>query len=213
MEANICQADSVPLLGELSLSLQSQPRAPYVASRAQVTSYCPQNVITHSGTSVAQFTIASSDQWCDPKSVCIAFTIRNTASTGQLEFLSTDMQVLFSRLQVTMGGTIVEDHVQHYNRLCTLFNKYQSTDKILEVSSMALGTPQTMGVADGVVKPQLFTVEDIKPQKIPAGESRRVVMRLTMSSVFNGSEKMDPYLRVKFGRVRVSHSRCGRKCG
>ena len=79
-----------------------------------------------------QFTLASSDQWLDPKSVVIAFDIKNTSATGELEFLSTDMQVLFSRLQVTCGGTIVEDHVQHYNRLCTLFNKYQSTDKFFK---------------------------------------------------------------------------------
>ena len=71
-----------------------------------------------------------------------------------------------------MGGTIVEDRPQHYSRLCTLFNKFQSTDKILEVSAMALGSPRQMSAdPDGEVTPQLVTVADIKPQKIPAGEN------------------------------------------
>ena len=89
-----------------------------------------------------------------------------------LEFLSTNMESLFSRLQVTMGGTIVEDHVSNYNRLATLFTKYQSTDKILEQSSMQLGTLQTMTATGAnvplAVGPQLFSVDEIKPTSIPA---------------------------------------------
>ena len=42
MEATLSQADNVPLIGELALNLQAHPRAPYVVSRIQVTSYCPQ---------------------------------------------------------------------------------------------------------------------------------------------------------------------------
>ena len=92
-----------------------------------------------------------------------------------------------------MGGTIVEDHVSNYNRLATLFTKYQSTDKILEQSSMQLGTLKTMTATGAnvplAVGPQLFSVDEIKPTKITAGEKRRVCMRLTMSSVFSGSDK------------------------
>ena len=127
MESTLSQASNIPLIGELSLNLEANPHAPYVASRANVTSYCPQNIITHQGTNVMQFTIADSLAWCDPKSVVIAFDIRNTGA-GDLEFLSTNMEVLFSRLQVTLGGTICEDHVSGYNRLATFFNKCQPTD-------------------------------------------------------------------------------------
>ena len=52
---------------------------------------------------------------------------------------------------------------------------------------MALGTRQTMtATGAGVplaVSPQLFSVEAIKPNLIPAGEKRRVCMRLTMNSI------------------------------
>ena len=189
MEATLSQADNIPLIGQLSLSLQANPRAPYVASRAQVTSSCPVQIIAHNSTNVMQFVIADSLAWCDPKSVAISYIIHNTG-TGPLEFLSTNMESLFSRLQCTLGGTIVEDHTQDYNRLATLFTKYQSTDKILEQSAMQLGTRQTMTATGGAVPlavtPQLFSVEEIKPNLIPAGEKRRVVMRLTMSSVFLG---------------------------
>ena len=80
MEATLSQAENVPLIGELSLSLASNPRAPYVVSRNQVTSYCQQNVITHNGTDVLQFNTSGSTEWCDPKSVAIAFDITNTGN-------------------------------------------------------------------------------------------------------------------------------------
>ena len=205
MEATLSQADNVPLIGELALTLQSQPRAPYVASRSQVSSYCPQNIVTHTGTNVMQFTIADSLAWCDPKSVAISMIITNTGAQP-LEFLSTNMESLFSRMQVTMGGVIVEDHTQNYGRLCCLFTKYQSVEKILEQSSMQLGTRQDMTAtgADAVkpVTPQLFSVEQILPNKIPAGEKRRVVMRLTMSSIFSGTDKWLPIFSLN-GGIRV----------
>ena len=201
MEATLSQAENVSLIGELSLSLNSNPRSPYVASRSQVTSYCPQNVITHQGTNVMQFVIADSLSWCDPKSVCIAFDIRNTG-TGDLEFLSTNMEVLFNRLQVTFGGVLVED-TSGYNRLAAFMTKYQSTSTILEQSAMALGTRQTMTAAGGgvpyAVTPQLFSVDEIKPNVIPAGEKRRVCMRLTMSSIFAGTDKWLPIFALNGG--------------
>ena len=161
-----------------------------------------------------QFTLASSDQWMDPKSMIIAFDIENKG-LADLEFLSTDMQVLFSRLQVMAGSVVVEDHTQHYNRLTTLLNKLQSTDKILETSSLALGTPQDMSkaLASNVVTPQLFSVEDIKPVKIPPTEKRRVCMRLTASTVFASSDKWWPLWALNGGgqgSVNVgSSSKCG----
>ena len=116
------------------------------------------------------------------------------------------MESLFSRLQVSLGGTICEDHTQDYNRLATLFTKYQSTDKILEQSAMQLGTRQTMTATGGAVPlavtPQLFSVEEIKPNLIPPGEKRRVVMRLTMSSVFSGSDSWLPVFALN-GGIRV----------
>ena len=208
MEATLSQAENVPLIGELSLSLNSNPRSPYVASRSQVTSYCPQNIITHQGTNVMQFVIADSLSWCDPKSVCIAFDIRNLG-TGDLEFLSTNMEVLFSRLQVVFGGVIVEDITSGYNRLACFMTKYKSTNTSLEQSSMALGTRQTMtATGAGVplaVSPQLFSVEAIKPNLIPAGEKRRVCMRLTMSSIFAGTDKWLPIFALNGGcRIQLT---------
>ena len=173
MEATLSQSDNTPLIGPLSLNL-NDARAPYIISNNQVTSFCPQNIVTHNGTNVLELNFASSDQWMDGCSLIIAFDIENLGQANPLEFLSTDMQIIFSRLQVRCGGTIVEDQNQNFNRLTTLLNKLQSTDKILETSALALGTPQNMtanALQGNVVTPQLFTVEDIKPEKIPAGEN------------------------------------------
>ena len=105
MEATVSQADSVQLIGELALTLQANPKAPDVTNKTAVSSFCLQNIITHNGTNVMQFTIADSLAWCDPKSVAVSFIINNTAAQF-LEILSTNMESLLSRLQVTMGSTI-----------------------------------------------------------------------------------------------------------
>ena len=190
------QADNVPLVGELALSLASTPRAPYIASRNQVTAYCQQNVIHHQGTNVLTFNLADSQAWCDPKSVAIAFDIRNVNGDQPLEFLSNDVQTLFSRLQITMAGVNVED-ISHYNRLACMMHKMQSQSKILEVVSMGLDTPTKMTPSpaspDGEIDPQLWRVDDCtKPEKIPAGGKKRVVFRLTCSGTFSGSDKYLP---------------------
>ena len=71
---------------------------------------------------------------------------------------------------------------------------------------MQLGTRQTMTAVGAnppyAVAPQLFSVEEIKPNLILAGEKRRVVMRLTMSSVFAGSDKWLPNFALNNG-IRV----------
>ena len=104
MEATISMSDNIPLIGELAMSLQSSERAPYVASRNQVTSYSQANTITHQGTNVLSLSIADSLSWCEPRSVTISFDIKNTSATGPLHFLTTDPQCLFQRLQIKMGG-------------------------------------------------------------------------------------------------------------
>ena len=98
-----------------------------------------------------------------------------------------------------------------YGRLATLFTKCQSTEKILEQASLQLGAVTAMtatgGAAPFPVTPQLFSVDQIKPQKIPAGEKRRVCFRLTMSSVFAGSEKCLPLWAMNGGfRVQATLS-------
>ena len=103
MEATLSQAENIPLIGELALSLSANPRAPYVVARNQATSYCQQNVVTHAGTNVVQLNLADSTGWLDPKSCVIAVDVENTG-VGPLEFLSTDPQVMFPRMQITMGG-------------------------------------------------------------------------------------------------------------
>ena len=66
---------------------------------------------------------------------------------------------------------------------------------------MALGTPQEMteDIGSNVVTPQLFNVEQIKPEKIPPGEKRRVCMRLTTSMVFSSSNRFWPLWSINQG--------------
>ena len=173
MEATLSTADNTPLIGPLALNLDDT-RAPYIISNTQTTSFCPQNIVTHNGTNVLELNFSSSDQWMDGSSLVIAFDIENTDPLHPLEFLSTDMQCIFSRLQVRASGVTLEDQNQNFKRLTTLMNKLQSTDNFLQTSAMALGTPQEMkeDIGSNVVTPQLFNVEQIKPEPIPPGEKR-----------------------------------------
>ena len=157
MESTLSTADNIPLIGELALNLDDA-RAPYIIANNQTTSYCPQNIVTHNGTNVLELNFSSSDTWMSPSSLIISFDIENLDLNHGLEFLSTDMQILFSRLQVRASGITLEDQNQNFNRLTTLLNKLQSTDKILETSALALGTPQDMTTTVGQngVTPQLF---------------------------------------------------------
>ena len=93
-----------------------------------------------------------------------------------------------------------------YNRLCIIITKYQSTNNILEQSAMALGTRQTMTAvgttSPRAVSPQLFSVDEIRPNVIPQGKKRRACMRLTKSSVFAGTDKWLPVFALN-GCTRV----------
>ena len=67
---------------------------------------------------------------------------------------------------------------------------------------MALGTPQDMKANPGqdyAVRPDLFSVEQIKPEKIPPGQKRRVAMRLTTSMVFSSSGRFWPLFAINQG--------------
>ena len=166
MEATLSTADNTPLIGPLSLNL-NDARAPYIISNNQTSSFCPLQVVRADSSNVLELNFVSSDTWLDPASLVICFDIENLDQVHPLEFLSTDMQILFSRLQVRASGVTLEDQTQNFNRLTTLMNKLQGTDKILETSSMALGTPQDMTANPGqnyAVRPDLFSVEQIKPK-------------------------------------------------
>ena len=125
MEATLAQNQQIPLIGELALGLS--PSAPYITARSQVTCFCQQNVCKYDGTNTMQFNLGSATQWCDPKSVAISFVVHNLDAQHDLEFLSANPEVLFDRLVITLGGTIVEDQ-HHYSRLSTLFSRYQSQE-------------------------------------------------------------------------------------
>ena len=171
MEATLSTADNTPLIGPLALNL-NEARAPYVISNSLATSFCPLQVVRYDSSNVLELNFVSSDTWMDGSSLVICFTIENLDQVNPLEFLSTDMQILFSRLQVRASGVTIEDQTQNFNRLTTLFNKLQSTDKILETSSMALGSQQDLRADPGQnydVSPNLFSVEEIKPMLIPPG--------------------------------------------
>ena len=62
-----------------------------------------------------QFNLGSASQWLDPKSVAISFVIHNLDPSHDLEFLSANPEIMFDRLVVQLGGTIVEDQ-HHYAR-------------------------------------------------------------------------------------------------
>ena len=85
-----------------------------------------------------------------------------------------------------MGGCLIDD-ITDFNRLANLFTIYQSTGKRLQTANLGFGTVEDMFKADDTngVSPQLFRSEVHKTKPIPAGGTKRIVMKLDLCSFLN----------------------------
>jgi len=103
-----------------SLSFKLRPGASYVTNRRSVT-FWPQGGNQYTPTGVKVIKIAlNSDQWLDPSTVKIFFTIQNTTTLAdkalpKLYPLIAGPWGFFRRMRCICGGQIVED-IDNYGR-------------------------------------------------------------------------------------------------
>ena len=80
MEAPLAESDIIPLIGELSLSLQSNPRAPYVVSRTHTESHCAQKCCITPGSQY--YVIHIGIEWPVARPEIDVHSVHNTQNFG-----------------------------------------------------------------------------------------------------------------------------------
>ena len=127
-----------------SLSFKLRPGATYVTDRRNVSFFFPLggNHYTSNGVRVIKISL-NGDQWLDPSTVKLFYTIQNTTSlTEKTELvpLIAGPWGLFRRMRVICGGQIVEDF-DNYNRTHERIHIIKSTEKRITMASKVLVKP------------------------------------------------------------------------
>ena len=96
------------------------------------------NSFSSFGVNVAKFNIAA-DQWMDPSSFRVMFTLNNNGNSGSvIQPLHWNPAVMFRRARVICGGTVVED-IDDWNRLSLMFTALESQDDQKEIAMEGFG--------------------------------------------------------------------------
>jgi hypothetical protein len=98
------------------LSFRMNPGASYVVDRRSVT-YRPQGSNIYQpqqGTKLIRI-LLTGDNWLDPTTLRVAFTVNNSHATAELKTLSGPWS-FFRRMRILAAGQLVED-IDQYNRI------------------------------------------------------------------------------------------------
>ena len=117
MEHHVQSVDDA-LIGGLSYKLKAG--ASYVVDKRSVTFFASGgNQYSSPGVKVCKFNIVA-DQWMDPSSFRVMFTLSNNGNAGVIQPLHWNPAVMFRRARVIAGGQVIED-VDDFNRLSLMF--------------------------------------------------------------------------------------------
>ena len=138
MEHHVQSVDDA-LIGGLSYKLK--PGASYVTERRKCTFYASGgNQYSSTGVKVCKFNIVS-DQWLDPSTFRVMFTINNLnppTPTSVIKPLHWNPAVLFKRCRVTCGGTVIED-IDDFNRLSLMITALKPVDEQKDIAMQGFG--------------------------------------------------------------------------
>ena len=136
MEHHVQSVDG-QLIGGLSYKLKAG--ANYVTDRRSCTFFAPGgNSYSSTGVKVAKFNTVA-DQWMDPSSFRIMFTLNNNGNSGTvIQPLHWNPAVLFRRARVIAGGQVIED-IDGFNRPSLMFTALKSQDDQKEIAIEGFG--------------------------------------------------------------------------
>ena len=128
-----------------SLSFKLRPGASYATSRRSV-SFFPQggNDYKPNGVKVIKIGL-NGDQWLDPSTVKLFFTVQNTDGTNALALKVPYPWIFFRRVRVLCGGQIVED-IDDYHRVHQQFHLMRPSER--RYNDMVEGFGQTGNLWD-----------------------------------------------------------------
>jgi hypothetical protein len=169
------------------LSFVQPAEATYLKDRTAATFFAVGgNSYSPSGVRLLRFQLTSSgDDFLDPGSVRLAFTLVNeaTAATATLRLLSDNPLCVFQRMRILARGSWVED-ISYLHRTVELFSILTPPERRKAVSSQMMG--EIMG-GDASI--------DINPEGVAPNSSRKVLVALPSGLLSAAQEKMIPLKR------------------
>ena len=171
------------LVGPLKFGLD--PQGSYVTHRRQATTFSNVNSASPDGVKTITINVGSSSEWLDCSTAVLSFLITESLGVHELFPAAPEASVLFDRLQIRLGSTLVED-IQDFNKLTHIMSKLSmSPQKKLDLAQLGFGT--AAATANG----SYFLADQHDAQKITASGSKRVYMRFDLSGLFS-QEKWVP---------------------
>ncbi len=165
------------LVGPLKFGLD--PQGSYVQQRRQSTTFSNVNSASPAGVKTITINCGSSSEWFDPSTVLLSFLITNTDGTNALWPATPSASVLFDRLQVRLGSTLVED-IQDFGKLTHIMEMLSmSPQKKMDMAQLGFGTQAAS--ANG----SYFLADQHDAQTIAANGSKRVYMKFDLSGLFS----------------------------
>jgi hypothetical protein len=194
------------------LALTVGPGASYIQNRRSATIFSSQVSCSPSGVQVAKWNIASSTEFCDPGSICVSMDCNNLDTVNALYPATSGAHCLFERYQCRIASTSVEDQ-EHFGRLVETFTRLMPTEKKLNEGALGFGTVMQQYTTDVVannrraIEKSLWKSGDHVPKAIPAGQSKKIFMKLPLSGVLGPSQtKYLPLWALGAGGIEVSLS-------
>ena len=177
-----------------ALSFKLKPGASYITNRRSV-SYFPVggNQYSPAGVKVIKI-LLTGDQWLDPGTVRIQFTIANNAGAAQLLRVVSGPWSFFRRVRILAGGQILED-MDDYNRIHEMFHILQDPKNRVNDDIEGFGMRYDNNTSGATVAPGVGGNHmDINYASTVAGGSQRVVMFKLLSGIFN----QDKFLPIRY---------------
>ena len=165
-----------------SLQFKLRPGASYVTNRRSVTFHSMGgNDYKPNGVRVMKINLTS-DQWLDPSTVKLFFTVKNNSETQALRAKVPGGHVFFRRCRLLVSGQICED-IDNYNRVHHMFHVLTPGERRINDFIEGFGL-------DSEAVQTLDHNELTKPRGVPAD----VKLQLVLHHLLDCSVKISIYL-------------------
>jgi hypothetical protein len=165
---SIANTSDIMLLDKLNFKIGQS--ASYITERTSVTTPCESGAAfsNETGAKMIRFKISGFDDWFDPETFVIKFTLQN-GEAKPLYPLNADPAMFFKRWRLSVRNTLCED-INQYARVSQMFNILSDKDSTENNMAMGFGTTIASIVSPFPTYPDLAA-------PIPASSSRTVIFR------------------------------------
>lgn len=164
---------------------------------------------SHNSNRIIKFRLTG-DNWLDPSTVRIQYTLRNTnAASTALNLLSPVLPTnFFRRMRILGANTQIED-LEHYNRLCVMMNMLKPIDSRICDTLEGFGINDDLGTSNGGAYPKNQGVDFNSMNyniQIKGGKKRTVLFK-PLCGLFNQTN----YLPLRYLPIEIELELCNSK--